>query len=122
MLIRNLYRHRVTVREEDRIDATLTVNPQHELFLGHFPGFALTPGVCQILMIREILEDELQMQLMLTTARQIKFTAVHEPGPDPEVKASISFSRNGNRLDVNASLSGKEKIFLKFRGEFRELR
>ena len=119
MLSGNLYTYRLTAREEDRIDARLQIDCNHPLYLGHFPGFAITPGVCQIQMIKEILEGELGQALMLSSARQIKFTAVHEPGKETEMDASISFSQAGGLLDVSAQLKSKKKVFLKFKGEFR---
>ena len=122
MVIKNLYTYQISSREENQLEAILKIDSQHPLFKGHFPGFALTPGVCQLLMIREILEGELNMSLMLASARQVKFTAVHEPETEPEIGASISFSRKGDQLEVNAHLSSNEKVYLKLRGEFKSQR
>ena len=122
MLIKNLYSYQVSSREENSLEAILRIDSHHPLFKGHFPGFAVTPGVCQLLMIRELLEAELDMPLMLVSARQVKFTAVHEPESEPEIGASISFSRKGDHLEVNARLSKNEKVYLKLRGEFKRQR
>ncbi len=122
MVIKNLYTYQISSREENRLEAILRIDSQHPLFKGHFPGFAITPGVCQLLMIREILEEELDMPLMLASARQVKFIAVHEPETEPEIGASISFSKNGDQLEVNARLSSNEKVYLKLRGEFKRQR
>ena len=119
MLRNDLYTYRLTSREENRIDARLRIDANHPLYLGHFPGFAITPGVCQIIMIKDILEGELGLSLMLSRARQIKFTAVHEPGKDAEMDASISFSQERDHLEVSAQLKNKTKVFLKIKGEFR---
>lgn len=119
MVIKDLYTFKFNVREENRIEASLLVNPDHPIYRGHFPGLPITPGVCQVQMIRELLQREVKLPLMLSRAGQIKFTAVHEPDKEPEIKASISFSRSGDLLEVRAQLQGKEKIFIKFKGEFR---
>jgi 3-hydroxyacyl-[acyl-carrier-protein] dehydratase len=119
MLSKNLYTYRLTGKEENRIDASLQVDSNHPLYLGHFPGFPITPGVCQIRMIKEILEEELGQTLMLSKARQIKFTAIHEPGKEKAMDASIAFSQTGDHLEVSAQLQNKKKVFLKFKGEFR---
>jgi 3-hydroxyacyl-[acyl-carrier-protein] dehydratase len=120
MVIKDLYRYRLTGKDENRIDAVLQINSQHPLYKGHFPGFPLTPGVCQLLMIREILEAELDLALMLSAARVIKFSAVHEPQSEPEIGASILFSSMDDGLEVTASLKRDEKVFLKLKGEFRK--
>ena len=120
MVIKDLYSFRVSSRKGNEISALVSINPAHPVYKGHFPGFPISPGVCQVLMIREILEEELGTSLVLTGARQIKFTAVHEPGKYPEIDATISFERNGDRLRVDARLQKNEKVFIKFKGEYRE--
>lgn len=120
MHFKDLYSYRITERGAERIEATLSINPLHPVYKGHFPGFPITPGVCQVLMIREILEGELGISLVLNKARQIKFTAIHEPGKEPEIEASISFERKGDQLKVEARLYKHEKAYIKFKGEFRE--
>ena len=122
MVIKSLYRYQISSRAENQLEAILQIDSNHPLFKGHFPGFAITPGVCQLLMIREILEGELDMSLMLASARQVKFTAVHEPETEAEIGASISFSKKGDQLEVNARLSSNEKVYLKLRGEFKRQR
>ncbi|MFO7671819.1 MAG: hypothetical protein R6W31_19325 [Bacteroidales bacterium] len=115
-----LYSYRVTGREQNRIHATLLINSHHLVYSGHFPGFPVTPGVCQLMMIRDILEGEWRVPLMLTGAKQIKFTAVHMPLSEPEIDATISFSKSGDQMQVTARLIKNEKVFIKFQGEFRE--
>jgi len=115
----DLFTYRLTSKEENRIEARLQIDSSHPLYLGHFPDFAVTPGVCQIQMIKEILEGELGQTLMLFGARQIKFTAVHEPGKETKMDVSISHSQVGDHLEVSAQLKKEKKVFLKFKGEFR---
>lgn len=118
MANRNLYTYNINGREEKGIKASIRIDPDHPIYTGHFPGLPITPGVCQVQMIREILEDEVKIPLILSRAGQIKFTAVHDPGKEPEINAIISFSNKGNLLAVSAQLQGKGKIYLKFKGEF----
>jgi 3-hydroxyacyl-[acyl-carrier-protein] dehydratase len=120
MGVNGLYSYRVTGREQNQIHATLLINADHQVYGGHFPGYPVTPGVCQLMMIRDILEGELRVPLMLTGAKQIKFTAVHMPLSEPEIDATLSFSISGDQLEVTARLIKNEKVFIKFQGEFRE--
>lgn len=120
MAHKKFYTYELKNREENQIEARLQIDAKHPLYLGHFPGFPVTPGVCQVQMIREILEREVGLPLMLTAAKQIKFTAIHEPGKEPSIYASISFSKSGDHLEAKAQLHCNEKIYLKFRGEFRK--
>lgn len=117
---RELYKYSISLKEEKRIHARISINGQHPIYKGHFPGLPITPGVCQVQMIKEILEAESGNTLRLSAAKQIKFTAVHEPGTEPEIDAEISFNQEDGRLLVSAHLHKNEKVFLKFKGEFRE--
>lgn len=116
---RALYTYSIKLREEGLIHACISINGQHPIYEGHFPGFPITPGVCQVQMIKEILEAEGGISLLLCAAKQIKFTAVHEPGAEPEIDAEISFSQEDELLLVSARLHKREKNYLKFKGEFR---
>ncbi len=120
MHIKGLYTYRIAKREKESIDATISINESHPIYGGHFPGHPITPGVCQVSMVREILEEETGIPLMMSAAKLIKFTAIHEPGVDPEINAAISFSRKGEHWEVSAHLHKNEKVFLKFKGEFKD--
>lgn len=117
---RELYKYSIALKEEKLIHACISINGQHPIYEGHFPGLPITPGVCQVQMIKEILEAESGIKLRLSAAKQIKFTAVHEPGIEPQINAEISFSQEDELLRVSARLHKNEKVFLKFKGEFRE--
>lgn len=120
MHLENLYKYRVNKRGEELIDVSISINEGHPIYRGHFPRKPITPGVCQILMIREILETERKIPLRMSFAKQIKFTAIHEPGVDPEIDATITFSQRDDILAVSAKLHKNEIVFLKFKGEFKE--
>ena len=120
MTNRNFYTYELIGREENRIEARLQIDANHPLYQGHFPGFPVTPGVCQVQIIREILEREVGLPLMLMAAKQIKFTAIHEPGKESEIYASVSFKKSGDHLEASAQLHCNDKIYLKFKGEFRK--
>jgi 3-hydroxyacyl-[acyl-carrier-protein] dehydratase len=116
---RELYTYKIKLREEALIHARISIHEQHPIYEGHFPGLPITPGVCQVQIIKEILEEGRGISLRLCAAKQIKFTAVHEPGVAPEIDAEISFSQEDERFMVSARLHKNEKVYLKFKGEYR---
>jgi len=115
-----LYTYEIISSEPGKIGALIHMDAGHAVYNGHFPGFPVTPGVQQIQIVRDILEEELGIGLLMQGARQIKFTAVHEPASDPEIDATISYSCNEGLFMVEARLHRKDKNFLKLKGEFRE--
>ncbi len=119
MVVDNLYTYSISHHDGKEINATVTANPGCPVYKGHFPGLAITPGVCQVLIIREILEDTVGMPLQLAGARNIKFTAIHEPEKSPVVEAKIAYvQREDGIIEATGTLFSGEIIFIKFKGEF----
>jgi 3-hydroxyacyl-[acyl-carrier-protein] dehydratase len=114
----DLYTYRLISHREGNIEAVVSVNPESHVYTGHFPGFAITPGVMQVQMIQEILEGALGRELRLAGARNIKFTAMHEPVKARDIHAYISYQQTTGRILAEASLQSGETIYLKFKGEF----
>lgn len=119
MLISDLFTYSVTGHEDFVIEARIQVNADSTVYRGHFPNFAVTPGVCQVLMIKEILQGEMDTPLRLSEAKYIKFTAMHEPGKAREINARISYTVEGSEIAVEGVLFKGETRYLKIRGEFR---
>ena len=62
--------------------ALLSLNAQHRIFEGHFPGHPVVPGVCLMQMVQEVTGIALGGE-NLGLARavdQLKFIALIEPG------------------------------------------
>jgi len=100
------------------IEATISFNENSPIYQGHFPHRAITPGVCQVMMIKEILEEALGDSLILSRAKNIKFTAIHEPGKVQTIHAKIKYNYDGKRYGVEGFLFKDETGYLKFKGEF----
>jgi len=118
MLISDLYTYKVVSHTDHVIDAIVSVNRQSSVYKGHFPHFAVTPGVCQLLMIKEVLQGELRIPLHLAKAKQIKFTAVHHPDRAGKINVRISYMRDGQRIGVDGLLFTGNTRYLIFKGEF----
>jgi 3-hydroxyacyl-[acyl-carrier-protein] dehydratase len=120
MMIDDLYSYEITNHiPGNEIEATIVVNEKSSIYAGHFPDFPITPGVCQLLMIKEILAEELNTPLKLSRAKVIKFTAMHQPGKVKKISAKISFAIDTlDVIEVKALLYDGETKFLNFKGEF----
>ena len=73
---------------------TVALNGECEVFQAHFPGQPITPGVCILQMVTELLEDCTGRQLAVTRVKNAKFLTVLTPG-----EASISVSLTNVRED-----------------------
>ncbi|MCC6288253.1 MAG: 3-hydroxyacyl-ACP dehydratase [Chitinophagaceae bacterium] len=120
MLKDNFFYIKSISNEENNIIAELQLNPGHKIFEGHFPGQPVVPGVCQVQIIKEILETATGNNLQLKTADHIKFLAVIIPDHDSKIIATIKSSGTPDGLSVTATLSREDKICLKMKGIFLE--
>jgi 3-hydroxyacyl-[acyl-carrier-protein] dehydratase len=120
MSMKALFSLTLEKHEDGLVEALIRVNPAAEIYGGHFPAFPLTPGVCQVHMIRTSLEEALGRPLRLSVARSIKFTRMHEPGLTSLLRSRVSYREEEGRIHADGSVFMDETIFLKFKGSFVE--
>ncbi len=95
------------------------LNPADPIFGGHFPGNPVVPGVCQVQMIREVVEMALGRPVRLVESDNIKFLAIINPEKAPLVELKVIIKPATNQLhSVTASIISGETVFLKFKGIF----
>lgn len=94
----------------------IRLNAGHAIFKGHFPGNPIVPGVCQIQMVTEILEEHFRKDLFLRQVVNIKFLAVLRP--DETERLSVIFKKvdeANDTLHVSAMLSNEAQQFSKIK-------
>jgi 3-hydroxyacyl-[acyl-carrier-protein] dehydratase len=67
--------------DDDNIQIRL--QPQHFIYQAHFPGMPITPGVCLVQIVGELLERRLAMRLKLSEVVNLKFIALISPIDNP---------------------------------------
>jgi 3-hydroxyacyl-[acyl-carrier-protein] dehydratase len=114
--------HIVSFQNEEGIYvAELKINAEHPLFVGHFPGQPVVPGVCMIEIVRELLELSLQAKIRMQKAAYFKFLSVIDPRHDPAIKARLHYSINTDGdFDVESSFTKNETLCFKGRAVFRK--
>lgn len=112
--------YHIDVQEADRekILARVRFDPDHAVYKGHFPGFPVTPGVCQLSLVKEVLEEKLREKLLLKTARNIKFLRMHDPATEAVLMLELRLQPAGKEIMVNAVLSGTADVYFKCRCSF----
>ena len=76
---------------ENGISVMVKIDKNHSIFQGHFPNHPVTPGVCTMQIIKELSEKHFGKELMLKTARNVKFMAIFNPEENEEVRFDLSF-------------------------------
>jgi 3-hydroxyacyl-[acyl-carrier-protein] dehydratase len=104
---------------ERRHSFTIELNPDHDVYAGHFPGSPVVPGVCQIQVIRELIGQILQGNVILEYADNIKFLSLIVPGECGKLVFDISYKETGpGRISANVTIHSSNTLFLKFKGIF----
>ncbi len=98
-MLNNYYNVLSVRREDDWAVYTVSLNPDCEVYMGHFPGNPVSPGVCSIQMVLECAERECAVsgfgrKLAVGEIRQCRFTALVSPQTCPllEVRVSMAWS------------------------------
>lgn len=63
----------------------IILNPDHLIYKAHFPGQPVTPGVCILQMLQELLSVEIGKQLFIKNIKNAKFISMMSPVTDSRV-------------------------------------
>lgn len=102
--------------DENSINALLEIDAAHKIFEGHFPDQPVVPGVCQMQVIKEIMEQVLEKESQLSSAAEMKFLAVIDPTKNNIINASIKYNVEGDQVKATATLFREELMHFKFKG------
>jgi 3-hydroxyacyl-[acyl-carrier-protein] dehydratase len=122
MLVPGLYETLSASRKEQKISAMVELDKSHRIYEGHFPGQPVLPGVLQVQIIREILEEQLKTGVILESASNIKFMSMIDPGRDNVLEIHIEIqSEEDRQINIRAEIRKEKTVFFIFKGMFRVL-
>ncbi len=99
--------------------ALTELDPGHPIFLGHFPGNPVVPGVCQVQMVKELLEKGMNQPLKLTESDNIKFLSLINPNTTPRLEFRMTVKHVADRqISAAATIVSGDTVYLKFKGKF----
>lgn len=116
MLLEDFYHITELKKQVDALDAEIKLNPDHEVYKGHFPGQPVLPGVIQLQIIKEVLENALGIHLMIREVVVAKYLRPVTPGENPFLSIRIEHkqSETGDYL-INALVTKDDTIFTKLK-------
>jgi 3-hydroxyacyl-[acyl-carrier-protein] dehydratase len=108
-----------SVDSEQQVKAVTRLNAGHPIFEGHFPGNPVVPGVCQVQMVKELVEKELKNPVRLYESDNIKFLSMINPLVNSILEFNIHIKPIAEKqFAVNATIGSGSFLFLKFKGKF----
>jgi 3-hydroxyacyl-[acyl-carrier-protein] dehydratase len=119
MLINDFFKIRKREKEGETISYQLKIDKNHAIFEGHFPGQPVVPGVCLTQIIKELIEQETNVQLQLTKGSNLKFMAVVDPQKNDELTYQLQFNQSEDQINASASAMMGDITAFKFKGSFK---
>jgi len=104
-----------TVVGGDAAKAAIRLNAGHPIYRAHFPGTPITPGVCQVQIIGELLSERVGRPLTLQEVVNLKFTAPISPVDHPELTVSFaSIDDTGDHCKAKGEVAAADGVKTKF--------
>lgn len=107
--------------ENGSFTAQISLNKDHDIFKGHFPGNPVTPGVCMMQIVKELTEEFTGSSLFIKTASNVKFMAIINPFETPDLKIQLDITENEQDVKVKNTTSFGETIALKMSVNYQKL-
>lgn len=97
----------------------ITLLPDYKAYAGHFPGNPISPGVCNIQMIKECAEQLAGKSFFLGYISQCRLSAVITPQITPQLQIHMQLSVTDDDIyKVRATISDDMTTYIDFKGEF----
>lgn len=94
----------------------LRLNPDHEIYKGHFPEKPITPGVCNIQIMKECAERVVGKGLTIKTMSQCKMPAMIAPDGTPELSVSTLITETDGGYNLVSSIFNESTTYITFKG------
>lgn len=88
-----------------------------DVYRGHFPGNPVSPGVCNIEMIKECAMMLTGQRLVIKGIKQCRLTAVASPAVCPEVDVTVAVTPVEGGYSVVASIADSNQSYMEYKGE-----
>lgn len=118
ILLNKFYTVLEQTHEESNLQALIRINPEHEIFKGHFPGQPVVPGVCMVQIVKELLEQFSGKKLLFSKGSQLKFLQLLIPENAGHIQVSISWKEEDNGYLTNADFKRNNEAVFKLSGTF----
>ncbi len=113
MLIPHFYSIKEFNFTDNQLKAIIELNPEHEVFKGHFPNNPVTPGVCMLQILKELTEQATNTNLFIKECSNVKFMALINPETNPILAITIDINPLEENFKIKASASFDETVALK---------
>ena len=108
-------------QNQNSFSSEIELNPEHEIFKGHFEQMPVAPGVCLVQIVKEIVMDKFQINLQLSEGKNIKYLALIVPTQNKNFVIDFTVYPTENGLNISANYTNNGTSFTKMKLIFKEL-
>ena len=114
ILLNDFFRILSSTQDETTGNYDIALNPEHFIFKAHFPGNPITPGVCQLRIIEELMSQQTSTPLRLSHINNIKYMNIISPVESPTLQVRLSRIQPTNEgVSLLAVIANDEQTFTK---------
>lgn len=113
MLIADLYKINEDFVKDGVQITSITLNPENDIYKGHFPDNPITPGVCTLQIIKELTEKRTGCPLFMKKSSNVKFMAVINPEKNPDLEIINDFKEGDEEIKVKSTVKYDDTVALK---------
>jgi 3-hydroxyacyl-[acyl-carrier-protein] dehydratase len=118
MLINDFFNITNKQETEEGLAYDIQLNPDHEIYKGHFQDQPIAPGVCLAQVVKELCENHLGQDLKMLSSRNMKFMAVLDPTVNPGVSVHIKLKEEDEVFTVRAICKNETTSFFKIDAKY----
>ncbi len=118
----NLYTILSQQQEDGHHVFHLRLHPEWPIYKSHFPGHPITPGVCIVQTVQELLQRLMHRHLTLVQAKNVKYLAIISPEETTELTVTFSLieEQPDGSLKLQAQVASGETLCTKLSLTFKE--
>lgn len=113
MLVDDLYVIRDIRTSPKGFDADISFDETHAIYAAHFPGNPITPGVCMLEVLKQLLEKQVAATLFMKTVKNIKFLQVIVPNREQYVSYCVQYLQSETEVSATVSIQTEAVVFAK---------
>ncbi len=118
MLLNGFYEIISQTENDGELITSVHFNSRHEIYKAHFPGNPITPGVCIVQILKNIVCEKFEKDMVFSPVTNIKFLNVINPEETPEVDFNVKYTLVDEKVKVNVTVADSAKIYTKLSGYF----
>jgi len=116
----NFYTLNKVTKNDDSICYVITINKNHSIFKGHFPGNPVTPGVAQMDIVKELVALTVEKEVKMQSMPSCKFLVILNPNENADVTVELKFMETEDGTNkVSAVIRDEANNFLKMIGIYK---